>query len=89
MKGALFLLLDVVPDYVEKTFGFRAEDKLMNSFLFGAPIVYTGDNIPEGLNQALIIYNASAYHWEKYKHLEDQIKAINPGVIVVGLPVAG
>ncbi len=83
-RHVAFLLLDVVPDYVEKT--FHIKDGMVNTYI---PIVPMGAPIPDNLKAAIIIYNASDYHAEKAAQLMDQLEDLNPGIMVVGIPVSG
>ncbi len=83
-KQAAFILLDVIPDYIEKA--FHIKDGLLNG---SVPVIRLGDTMPTDLTGALIIYNASDYHNEKAAELADQIRKFNPGCMIVALPVAG
>lgn len=87
--SALFLLMDVVPDYVEKTFGFKSDNHLAEYGFYKMLIVREGEDIPKNLDFALILLNESVYHLRLAEGLQRQILDINPQATVVGVMVQG
>ncbi|SRR5258708_6524586 len=83
-RVGIFLIMDVVPDYIAKTFGFDTT----NTYTAQAyRIVREGEQIPDNLELALIVYNASAYQDQAAYNPRGQLEAM--GIKVVGLPVIG
>lgn len=80
-------LLDVIPDYIQKTFGVDEQ----GHFLGGKPLrtLREGERIPEDVRVAIIVYNNAQWQIEQAYTLEAQIKDSNPGAVVVGIPVQG
>lgn len=88
MNSAFFLLVDVIPDYVQKTFNLDTEgNPRMGSWI--PRTIRMGEKIPDGLDFAVVIYNESLWHFEQARLLVDQIEAANPRVRVLPLPVWG
>lgn len=82
-----FILMDVVPDYVQKTFGmnengeFRHQEELR--------VVREGENMPKEVDYAVIIFNDSQYHSKQAFELTNQIRSLNPQAKVMAIPVQG
>ena len=85
---AFFLLLDVVPDYVQKTFGMdeRGRFEVENEWY---QTVREGEEIPRGIDLAVILINEDGFHLMQAAQLSVQIKSLVSGVRVIVLPIRG
>jgi len=90
MSIVFFLLLDVVPDYIQKTFNLTPKGRFVNDpdGLY-MRTVFEGERIPDNLDFAVILYNDHAYHGGAAAQLSAQITSLNPGAKVLMLPVQG
>ncbi len=87
-RGVYFLILDSVPDYIQKTFNLTPEGYFRGAMPQGVvAMLREGDTIPDGLDFAVIIYHTSTYHSIQAGELMQQLESLFPGVMVVGIPV--
>ncbi len=89
----MILLLDVVPEHVEKTFWLVKKDdgngyksvSYDNKYL----VMKDGDPIDTRISHYIIIYNGSDYHSTKVRELTDQLNSLIRGCVILALPVLG
>lgn len=86
-RTVFFFLLDVIPDYIQKTFGVGEDGKF--PMMDVRRSVLEGETIPTDLDVAVIVYNYSEYHLHAAYELLEGIKQFNPGAVVVMMPVQG
>ena len=79
-----FLIVDVLPDYVRKTFGMNENGEFQHG---GARVVREGEDIPRDMDYAIIIYNDSQYHMKRTFELTNQIRSLNPSTKVLAFPI--
>ena len=80
-KTAMFLLVDLLPEHIQKTFGLDEHGKPTNKFV-GMQTIREGESIPKDLDFALILYHAHDWHAQKAVELVDQLKNINERTFV-------
>ena len=88
-ETAYFFLIDgPMPEHIAKTFDLTPEGKFKFEII-GRKIIRDGENIPDNLDAAVIVYHTSSWHWERAAQLFDQLEFINPGIQLLGIPVVG
>lgn len=86
---AFFFLVDVIPEYIQKTFNVTPEGRFRNEgYVFNIRTVLMGQPMPEGLSFAVIIFNDSEWHRTQLYRLMAQVKEFNPGAKILALPVS-
>lgn len=87
---AFFLVLDQVPEHIQKTFGFGEKDGALKHYT-DCPVIRMGETINLGRNIefAVIIYQASDWHADQAYQLVQQLKDLYPDLKVLSLAVNG
>ena len=79
-----FLVVDVLPDYVQRTFGMNENGEFQHGEM---RVVREGEAIPRDMAFAVILYNDSQYHMKKTFELANQIRFLNPQAKVLAFPI--
>lgn len=85
-RVALFLLLDTIPEHIQKTFGLTEDGKLVAAYA-GQSVVRRGEDIPDRLDGAVIVYHTSQWHMVEASELMDQITVLQPRCLIMGIAV--
>src|SRR6266568_5422583 len=87
-RMVFFFLLDVIPDYIQKTFGVNGDGKFPEGDARRA--VRLNEDIPlKDVGVAVIVYNMSETHLNFAHTLMGQLESLVPRAQVVMLPVYG
>ncbi len=87
-KMVFFFLLDVIPDYIQKTFGVDEDGRFPAGDARRA--VRLNEDIPlKDVDVAVIVYHRSEHHMEYAYTLMTQLESLVPRAQVVLLPVWG
>lgn len=81
-----FILMDIIPDYVQKTFGMNADGEFRRQDI---RVVKMGGKLPKEMAFGVILFNDSEYHGMEAYELSIQIQAIFPSAKVLMIPVQG
>lgn len=81
------LMLDTVPDYIQKTFGIDEDGRFPSGSAM--QVIREGEDLPADMEFAVILYNDDEYHASQVFHLARQVMAVSPGAKVMWLPVRG
>lgn len=85
-KMAIFLVLDVLPEHIQQTFGLTSGGLVK----LGQPnvqVVQMGGTIPDKLDFALIIHHTSQHHIDKAYELQKQIESLDSRTFVYSIAV--
>lgn len=85
-RTALFLLLDTIPEHIQKTFGLTETGKLVAA-VEGQFVVQPGESIPDRLDGAVIVYHTSQWHMENARRLMEQVESLQPQCLIMGVAV--
>lgn len=85
-KMAIFLVLDVIPEHIQQTFGLTSEG-LVKAGVPNVQVVRMSESIPDKLDFALIIYHTSRYHTNKAMALQKQIEDLDSRTFVYSIAV--
>jgi hypothetical protein len=86
--GVMFaFVMDVIPDYVQKTFGVDEE----GNFPAGSRLLTlrAGDVIPKNVGLVVLVYSNTWWHLGKAATWKGQIENAYPDVAVLAIPVNG
>ncbi len=87
-KQVFFFLLDVIPEYIQKTFGVDGDGKFPVGDARRA--VRLNEDIPtKDVEVAVIVYNMSEHHLNFAHTLMQQLESLVPRAQVVMMPVQG
>jgi len=87
-RMVFFFLLDVIPDYIQKTFGVNGDGKFPEGDARRA--VRLNEDIPlKDVGVAVIVYNMSETHLNFAHTLMGQLESLVPRAQVVMMPVYG
>jgi hypothetical protein len=85
-KVALFLVMDTIPDHLQKSFGLT-EDGVLKHDMRGMIVVKMGETIPDRLDSAIIMYNISGWHQQKADELAEQLEQLDSHIVICNFPV--
>lgn len=85
-RTAIFLMLDIIPEHIQKTFGLTEDGRLIGRAA-GQFVVRGGETIPDNLDGAVIVYHTAQWQMERASVLMDQIEVLQPRCLVMGLAV--